>query len=87
MEIAEKKVITLSKKELAKKLILLAKIVDLYSRVDKENKTLILQTALDEKEREVEPLIKINKEISDNDYEGWDEIQYHKPSELEFIIK
>ncbi len=87
MEIAEKKVITLSKKELAKKLILLAKIVDLYSRVDKENKTLILQTALDEKEREVEPLIKINKEISDNDYEGWDEIQYYKPSELEFIIK
>ena len=78
MKQEHKLVVTVSKLELIKKLILLAKIVDMYTSVSRENKSLVLSTALDEEDRNLDSVILLNKEITDEDSLGWDFIKDEK---------
>jgi hypothetical protein len=48
MKQEHKLIITVSKEELIKKLVLLAKLVDMYTSVDRENRSLVLSTANDQ---------------------------------------
>lgn len=87
MKQEHKLVVTVSKLELIKKLILLAKIVDMYTSVNRENKSLVLSTALDEEDRNLDSVILLNKEIADEDSLGWDFIKDEKINDIELIIK
>ena len=87
MEQKNKTVVTVSKMELIKMLILLAKLVDMYTSVDKENKTLNLYTAIDKNDRDLDSLIALNKEITNEDELGWDYIKDIKIDDIELIIK
>lgn len=87
MKQEHKLVITVSKLELIKKLILLAKIVDMYTSVDRENKSLVLSTAIGKEDRSLDPIILLNKEIADEDSLGWDFIKTEKVNDIELIVK
>lgn len=87
MKQEHKVVVTVSKTELIKKLILLAKLVDMYTRVDRENKSLVLSTALDEEDRSLDYVIKLNKEITDEDSLDWDIIKEEELNNIELIVK
>ena len=87
MKQEHKLVITVSKKELIKKLVLLAKLVDMYTSVDRENKSLVLSTALDKEDRNLDSVILLNKEIADEDSLGWDFIKDEKLDDIELIVK
>ena len=87
MKQEHKLVVTVSKLELIKKLILLAKIVDMYTSINRENKSLVLSTALDEEDRNLDSVILLNKEIADEDSLGWDFIKDEKINDIELIIK
>lgn len=87
MEQKKKLVVTVSKIELIKKLVLLAKLVDMYTSVDRENRSLVLSTAIDKKDRNLDSVILLNKEIADEDLLGWDDIKDEKIDDIELIIK
>lgn len=87
MKQEHKLVVTVSKLELIKKLILLAKIVDMYTSVDRESRSLVLSTALDKEDRSLDSIILLNKEIADEDSLGWDLIKDEKINDIELIIK
>lgn len=87
MKQEHKLVITVSKTELIKKLILLAKLVDMYTSVDRENRSLVLSTALDKEDRSLDSIILLNKEIADEDLLGWDFIKDEKLNDIELIVK
>ena len=87
MKQEHKLVVTVSKLELIKKLILLAKIVDMYTSVDRENRSLVLSTALDKEDRSLDSIILLNKEIADEDSLGWDLIKDEKINNIELIVK
>ena len=87
MKQEHKLVVTVSKLELIKKLILLAKIVDMYTSVDRESRSLVLSTALDKEDRSLDSIILLNKEIADEDSLGWDLIKDEKINNIELIVK
>ena len=87
MKQEHKLVVTVSKLELIKKLILLAKIVDMYTSVDRESRSLVLSTALDKEDRSLDSIILLNKEIADEDSLGWDLIKDEKLNDIELIVK
>ena len=87
MKQEHKLVVTVSKLELIKKLILLAKIVDMYTSVDRESRSLVLSTALDKEDRSLDSVILLNKEIADEDSLGWDLIKDEKINDIELIVK
>ena len=87
MKQEHKLVITVSKTELIKKLVLLAKLVDMYTSVDRENRSLVLSTALDKEDRSLDSIILLNKEIADEDSLGWDFIKTEKVNDIELIVK
>lgn len=87
MKQERKLVITVSKLELIKKLILLAKIVDMCSCVDEENKSLILSTAVGTKGRNLDFIISLSKEIAHEDSLGWDLIKDKRLDNIELIVK
>lgn len=87
MKQEHKLVITVSKMELIKKLVLLAKLVDMYTRVDRENRSLVLSTAIDKEDRSLDSVILLNKEIADEDLLGWDFIKDEKLNNIELIVK
>ncbi len=87
MKQEHKLVITVSKTELIKKLVLLAKLVDMYTSVDRENISLVLSTALDKEDRSLDSIILLNKEIADEDSLGWDFIKDEKLNDIELIVK
>ena len=87
MKQEHKLVVTVSKLELIKKLILLAKIVDMYTSVDRESRSLVLSTALDKEDRSLDSIILLNKEIADEDSLGWDLIKDEKINDIELIVK
>ena len=87
MKQEHKLVITVSKMELIKKLVLLAKLVDMYTRVDRENRSLVLSTAIDKEDRSLDSVILLNKEIADEDLLGWNFIKDEKLNNIELIVK
>lgn len=87
MKQEHKLVITVSKTELIKKLILLAKLVDMYTGVDRENRSLVLATALDKEDRSLDSIILLNKDIADEDSLGWDFIKDENFNDIELIVK
>lgn len=87
MKQEHKLIITVSKEELIKKLVLLAKLVDMYTSVDRENKSLVLSTALDKENRNLDSIIQLNKEITDEDSLGWDIIKEEELNNIELIVK
>ena len=87
MKQEHKLVVTVSKLELIKKLILLAKLVDMYTRVDRENRSLVLSTAIDKEDCSLDSVILLNKEIADEDSLGWDFIKDEKLDDIELIVK
>lgn len=87
MKQEHKLVIAVSKTELIKKLVLLAKLVDMYTSVDRENRSLVLSTALDKEDRSLDSIILLNKEIADEDSLGWDFIKDEKFDDIELIVK
>ena len=87
MKQEHKLVIIVSKEELIKKLVLLAKLVDMYTSVDRANRSLVLSTALDKEDRSLDSVILLNKEIADEDSLGWDFIKDEKLDDIELIVK
>ena len=87
MKQEHKLVITVSKMELIKKLVLLAKLVDMYTSVDRDNRSLVLSTAIDKEDRSLDYVILLNQEIADEDSIGWDFIKDEKLNDIELIVK
>jgi len=86
MKQEHKLIITVSKEELIKKLVLLAKLVDMYTSVDRENRYLVLSTALDKEDRNLDSIIQLNKEITDEDSLGWDIIKEEELNNIELKV-
>ena len=86
MKQEHKLIITVSKEELIKKLVLLAKLVDMYTSVDRENRSLVLSTALDKEDRNLDSIIQLNKEITDEDSLGWDIIKEKELNNIELKV-
>lgn len=86
MKQEHKLIITVSKEELIKKLVLLAKLVDMYTSVDRKNKSLVLSTALDKEDRNLDSIIQLNKEITDEDSLGWDTIKEEELNNIELKV-
>lgn len=59
----------------------------MYTSVNRENKSLVLSTALDEEDRNLDSVILLNKEIADEDSLGWNFIKDEKINDIELIIK
>lgn len=63
-----------TKKEILDLLKLLARISDCYSHVDKEQKILVLSTALSAEERDLDAVTEYNKQLAKLDGDGFDYI-------------